>query len=148
MSVLNMAKNIKEIHPDYILCFKVGSFYHCFGKDSYIMSYLFGYQIKSGMDNNMCSIGYPKNALPKVQARLEKEKINYLLIDTRNNYDVDEKSDYKNLNTYLENYEKAQKYVKLKRKINKISENLTLKIFDNDIKDKLKKIEEIINNES
>lgn len=143
-----MAKNIKEIHPDYILCFKVGSFYHCFGKDSYIMSYLFGYQIKSGMDNNMCSIGYPKKALPKVQARLEREKINYILIDTRNNYDVDEKLDNKNLNTYLENYEKAQKYVKLKRKINKISENLTLKIFDNDIKDKLKKIEEIINNES
>lgn len=147
-----MAKNIKEIHPDYILCFKVGSFYHCFGKDAYIMSYIFGYQLKyqnkSGMDNNMCSVGYPKNALPKVQARLEKEKINYILIDTRNNYDVDEKSDNKNLNTYLKIYEKAKKYVKLKRRINRISDNLILQISDDNLIEKLRKIEEIINNES
>ena len=33
-------------------------------------------------------------------ARLENEKINYLLVDTRKNYDVDEKYDNKNLNNY------------------------------------------------
>lgn len=40
---------------------------------------------------------------------LEKQKINYLLIDPSNQYHVDEKSDNKNLNTYNEKYEKARK---------------------------------------
>ena len=42
---------------------------------------------------------------------LEKQKINYLLIDPSNQYYVDEKSDNKNLNTYNEKYEKARKKV-------------------------------------
>ena len=143
MSVANMAKNIKEIHTDYVLCFKVGSFYHSYAKDAYIMSYLFGYQIKNAT-NNMSSIRFPKNALAKVQSRLEKEKINYMLIDTRNDYDVDEKSDNKNLNTYFEKYENAQKYIRLKRKIDRITESLILEINSDKIKEKLRKIEEII----
>lgn len=143
MSVANMAKNIKEIHTDYVLCFKVGSFYYSYGKDAYIMSYLFGYQMKNATDN-MPSIGFPKNALAKVQSRLEKEKINYILIDPRNNYDVDEKSDNRNLNTYLEKYETAQKYIKLKRRIDRIAESLVLEINNYKIKEKLRKIEDII----
>ena len=40
-----------------------------------------------------------------------------MLIDTRNSYDVDEESDNKSLNTYDEKFEKAHKYIKIKRKI-------------------------------
>ena len=143
MSVINMAKNIKDVHPDFIVCFKVGSFYHVYGKDSYIISYLFNYNIKEVKDN-IYTVGFPKNALPKVISKLEREKINYLLIDTRNNYDVDEKSDNGNLNTYDEKYNISLKYIRLKRRINRISEALILDINNNNIKDKLRKIEEII----
>ena len=45
MSRTNMVKNIKEIHPDTLLLFKVGVFCESYGKDSYILSYLFDYQI-------------------------------------------------------------------------------------------------------
>ncbi len=31
-----MAKNIKEIHKQYIVCYKVGAFVNCYGKDAYI----------------------------------------------------------------------------------------------------------------
>ncbi|MBR3152954.1 MAG: hypothetical protein IKF52_05080 [Clostridia bacterium] len=47
MSTVNMAEKIKQIHPYKVLCFKSGSFYHCFGKDSYIVSYMFDYKIKT-----------------------------------------------------------------------------------------------------
>ena len=143
MSVINMAKNIKDVHPDFIVCFKVGSFYHVYGKDSYIISYLFNYNIKEAKDN-IATVGFPKNALPKVISKLEKEKINYLLIDTRNNYDVDEKSDNKNLNTYAEKYNISLKYIRLKRRISRISEALILEINNANIKEKLRRIEEIV----
>ena len=38
MSVINMAKNIKQVHPNSVICYKVGAFYHCYGKDAYIIS--------------------------------------------------------------------------------------------------------------
>ena len=35
MSVINMAKNIKEVHPNASVCYKVGAFVNCYGKDAY-----------------------------------------------------------------------------------------------------------------
>ena len=46
MSIMNMVKNIKEIHPKSLLLFKVGAFCEAYGKDSYIISYLFDYQVR------------------------------------------------------------------------------------------------------
>ena len=40
-------------------------------------------------------------------------KINYINVDRRNNYEVDEKSDNKNLNKYDEIFEKAKQYIKI-----------------------------------
>ena len=45
------------------------------------------------------------------------------MIDTRNNYEVDEKNDNKNLNTYLEVLEKAKKYIKVKNRLERIEKN-------------------------
>ena len=50
-------------------------------------------------------------ALPKVTSKLENSQINYIVIDRRNNYDVDLKEDYKNLNKYDKYYEKANKII-------------------------------------
>ena len=104
---------------------------------------MFNYNIKEAKDK-IATVGFPKNALPKVISKLEKEKINYLLIDTRNNYDVDEKSDNKNLNTYAEKYNISLKYIRLKRRISRISEALILEINNANIKEKLRRIEEIV----
>ena len=38
MSILNMVKNIKEVHPKAVVLYRVGTFYSTFGKDSYIIS--------------------------------------------------------------------------------------------------------------
>ena len=145
MGKINMVKNIKEIHPTSVILLQVGAFCETYGKDSYILSYLFGYQIKQKGDNNIPKTGFSKKALPKVLSRIEEEKIDYLLLDVRNNYNVDDKCENRNLNMYNTIYEKAQKYVKRRRKIDEINKKLVIQINKSDFKDKIKKIEEIIN---
>ena len=45
MGITQMAQRIKQIHPDYVLIFKVGAFCNTFGKDSYIIAPTFDYMI-------------------------------------------------------------------------------------------------------
>ena len=47
MGVMNMAKTIKQVHPDYLVMYKAGAFCNIYGKDSYIMASLFDYQMKN-----------------------------------------------------------------------------------------------------
>ena len=65
MSTVNMVKTIKKIYPLCIVLVKIGNFYHVFGKDSYILSYLFEYKIveKSGIP----TCGFPINAISKMK---------------------------------------------------------------------------------
>lgn len=100
-----MAKNIKPVHPEFLICYKVGNFYNSYGKDAYILSLFFNYKLKT-VENNVVMVGFPKNAISKIMARLEREKINYIIIDTRNNYDIDEKENFGNLNKYNETFDK------------------------------------------
>ena len=81
MSIMNMVKNIKEIHPKSLLLFKVGAFCEGYGKDSYIISYLFNYQVRQNGKNNISKVGFSKKAIPSVISKLEEQKIDYLLID-------------------------------------------------------------------
>lgn len=134
-----MAQNIKNIHPDYMIMYKVGSFYNCYGKDAYIAAYLFEYKIRL-IENNITVIGFPKNAISKVIAKIEREKINYILIDTKNNYDIDSKEEFGNLNKYNDVVCKAKEVVNIRIRIEKIEKELLKKENYN----KIKKIEEII----
>lgn len=77
-------------------------------------------------------------------ARLESKKINYMTIDPRNNYDIDYKIDYKNLNEYNDIVEKAQKYIRLKRRIERLSNALIQDIGKDEVLNKIKIIEEIV----
>lgn len=133
-----MAKNIKQVHPNFLICYKVGTFYHSYGKDAYILSYLFDYRIKD-VGENISMIGFPRNAISKVMAKLEREKINYIIIDTRNNYDIDTKEDYRNLNNYDEVFIKSHKIVNIRKRVDRISKAL---LEESNI-EKIRKIEEI-----
>ncbi len=138
-----MVKTIKEIHSKDICLFKIGTFYHAYSKDAYILSYIFGYKIKD-LEKNYKECGFPITAISKVCAKLEKNKINYLLIDRRNNYEVDQKENYKNLNKYTEFYEKANKYVNCKKRIDTITEFLMENIETKNITKMLSEMEEIM----
>ena len=138
MSVINMAKTIKLIHPESLIGYKVGNFYNSYGKDAYIVSYLFDYKIRN-IETNVASTGFPKSVLPKVMAILERKQVNYIIIDTRNNYKVDNEEDYKDLNCYKELFEKAHTEVKIKLRIQNIYEAL---MEEKDVQ-KIRKIEEL-----
>lgn len=78
-------------------------------------------------------------------AALESKKINYLILDRKNNYEVDERSDHQEENTYTKYLAKARTYVKHKQKIDYICEFLQDGIGRKDIEEILKKMEVIIN---
>ena len=78
MGVTNIIKIMNEVHPESILMVKIGNFYHEYGRDAYVMSYLFGYQLKS-IENNLCTCAFPVSAINKIQKELEDKKISYLM---------------------------------------------------------------------
>ena len=140
MGVLKIVENVKEIHKDYIIFIKIGNFYYCYGRDSYIISYIFGYKINI-LKGNEYSCSFPQNAINKVTAKLENNKINYLILDRRNNYEVDEKINNKNLNNYNKYYENARKEISSSMRIKKIYEVL---LENKDDKELINQIEKVI----
>ncbi len=95
-------------------------------------------------ETNIYSCAFPRQSFSKVIANLENNKINYIVVDRRNNYEVEEKSDNKNLNNYKNYFQKAQKYINIKISAEKIYNYIMGNIEENTIKEKIKKIEEII----
>ena len=101
-SVITIIKEIKAIHPDFISLIKSGTFYTVYGKDASIISNLFEYQVKTLENTITC--GFPIKSIKRVQAKLENNKINYLIINRRTGYTIEEKADFKSLNTYNKQY--------------------------------------------
>ena len=143
MSIINMVKTMKEIHCKDVILIKNGKFYNAYGKDTYIISYLFGYKLKKVENVMMC--GFPLSSIHKVMAKLEERKINYLIVDRRNNYEVDEISDNKNLNNYIKYFEKAKRYINYKDRIDNINDFMLKNIDKNDFKNIIPKMEDVIN---
>ena len=143
MGIVNIVQNVKEIHPEYVVIIGVGKFYYTYGKDSYIISYLLNYKL--GTFQNISRCGFSNNSIKMVMAKLEQNKINYLILDRRNNYNVDEKYDNKNLNNYAKIFKKAKKTIGIKKRIENINEYLYSNINNENINKILNKMEKIIN---
>lgn len=143
MSVITVIKDIKQIHKEDIVFVKLGKFYYCYGKDAYIISYLFKYKLGL-VENRVYSCGFPSQSLNKVLAMLENRKINYVIIDRRNNYQVEEKENYKNLNSYGKYYEMAKKEIGAKIRIQKISDYLLENTNKSNIRILLAEIEKML----
>ena len=138
-------RSIKEIHKYDLCLFKVGAFYHAYGRDSYILAYLFDYKLKdTSLEKGWKECGFPITNVSKIMARLEEKKINYILIDRRNNYDVDGKMDFGNLNRYQATYEKSNKYVNHKKRIEGINNFLLENLENKEFSSILNKVEDVI----
>ena len=141
-SIINIAKDIKNKHLNDVAFYKVGAFVQLFGKDAYIISYLFDYNLKE-IKENIPTCGFPKRAISKVCAKLEQKKINYIIVDTKKNYEVNEKFDNKNLNEYNEILEKAKRYIKVRKRLKSVKEELLKQTEEENIMEKIRRIEEI-----
>lgn len=130
MGIITMVKNIKQIHDKEVLFIKIGKFYYCYGRDSYIISYFFDYKLN--FVENTYSCGFPSQSLSKVLSKLESCKISYLIADRKDNYEIDTHENFKNLNNYEKYYKKAKEEIGLKIRIEKIRKYL-LKTMDSRI---------------
>ena len=142
MSCITIAKEIKSIHPEDVALIKLGGFYKVYGKDAYILAKLLGYKIKE--EEKIANCGFPIKAINKVRTTLEKNKVNYILIDSRDEYNVNDKEDFKNLNKYKKVYEESKVYVNNQIKIEKIYEYLNKESQKKDLKNILEEIVKII----
>ena len=82
-----------------------------------------------------------------MEAILEKNKINYIVVDRRNNYDEEEKSINKQENQYDKFFEMSEKIVNNILRIQKINEELLKNKENENIDELLYKIEKVIINE-
>ena len=117
--------------------------YKVYGKDAYIISGLLGYKIVEEKEN-IVSCAFPLKSINKVIVKIENKKINYIILDRRDNYNENEKVDFKNLNMYNNEYEKIKKYVNNQIRIEKIYKYQLENIKKEEIKNKLKEIETIL----
>lgn len=143
MKIENTIKVFKEIHPTSIIMIKMGTFYHAYGRDSYILSYLFNYQVKK-IQTNYSTCGFPASGLSKVLSKLEELEISYIILNKSENYEIVEEEDFKGKNKYNEMYNKSYNYVSRKNRIDSIYQFLLESISEEQIKDKILRIEEII----
>ena len=81
ISIITIIKEVKNVHPEDITMVKVGNFYRVYGKDAYIIAYLFKYKISE--ENDIMVSGFPTSSIKKVEARLENKKINYIVLDRK-----------------------------------------------------------------
>lgn len=139
MGIVDTVRTIKQAHQSDVVLIKVGKFYHAYGKDAYIISFLFNYQLKK-VDANTNTTGFPEVAIDKVSKTLNEKNINYLII----NKEESEIKDFKQENKYAEIYSKAHKYQNRKNKADEIYEFLMSNIDEDGIKEKINKIEEIL----
>ena len=124
---------------------KIGSFYDVYSKDAYIISYLLKYKIKEKEKIPTCS--FPVSSLSKVENILEKNKINYIVVDKRSNYDEDQKFINKQENNYEKIFEKAKSSVEIMLRIQKIYDKLLQNRDKLEIYEILEKIEKVLQND-
>ena len=140
MNIENEVKIIKDNNPKTILLVKIGAFYHTYLKDSYIISYLFGYQLKKAQNLNTC--GFTSTIIDNVKRKLEVEKINYII--SNNKFEIECQKDFGEGNRYDEVYNNSYKYLLKKSKIDEIDRYLLENINNDDIMEKINDIEKII----
>lgn len=141
LSVENSVRLIKKVHPTSVLLVKIGNFYHAYGKDAYILSYFFDYKIEN---KGYKTCGFPLSSLNKVIVQLENQKIDYMVLDRKDNYEVLQKEEYKKENTYDTVYPLALMEINVKNRINELNEYLINNIHNKEVVEKIKKLEELL----
>ena len=145
MGIVNVVSEVKKVHQKELILISIGKFFYAYGKDAYILSYIFEYKLMKIEQENVYSCAFPKQSYPKVTAKLENLKINYIILDRRNNYNVDEKSHNRNLNNCQKYFGKARLTINKKIRIERINKYLLNNLENEQIYTILKNVEEVIN---
>jgi len=79
MKIKDKYEDVKSLHQEEVVLFKVGSFYITFAKDAIVLNYLFSYQINNG------KLGFPVSAFAKVCTNLKEKNISFYIFEDENN---------------------------------------------------------------
>ena len=122
-------------YKDFLLFIKVGNFYEVFDKDSLILDKLFGYKIKRIKDS--IKVGFPLNRLDYIIKLIGN--INYVVIDNT----LIEKKEFNN-NKYKDYNFDIYSNILYSIKIDRIYEELSSRLLDNNIENIITNIDLII----
>ena len=75
MKIKEKYEELKKVHQDEVVLFKVGSFYVTFSKDAIVLNYLFSYQL------NNSKLGFPISAFEKVTTNLKEKNISFYIFE-------------------------------------------------------------------
>ncbi len=133
MKVIDVYNENKAKYSKYVILIKVGIFYETYNEDAYILNNLFNYKIRN--INNVKQVGFPVNSYDKVITKLNKFKINYLIIDKEI---IRKKFNKNNYNEFL------NKNLSLDERINNIYSKLNVLKEKSNINQILNRIEDIL----
>lgn len=118
MKTIDKYLKFKEMYKDHVVIIKSGNFYYTFGDDTYIMNYLFNYQIREN------KIGFPLNAKAKVKSVLNRNNVN--LIEVIDDYAYILES--KNENAYQVKLREAKNNMLISNMLNNLMNAIEIKV--------------------
>lgn len=122
-------------YKDFLLFIKMGNFYEVFDKDGLILNKLFGYKIKKVKDT--IKVGFPLSRLDYILKLIGN--INYVVIDNT----LIEKKEFNN-NKYKDYNFDINSIILNSIKIDRIYEELSSRLLDNNIENIITNIDLII----
>ena len=118
MKTIDKYLKFKEMYKDHVVIIKSGNFYYTFGDDTYIMNYLFNYQIREN------KIGFPLNDKAKVKSVLNRNNVN--LIEVIDDYAYILES--KNENAYQVKLREAKSNMLISNMLNNLMNAIEIKV--------------------
>lgn len=118
MKITEIYQEYKEKYPEYIILMKIGKFYEVYFEDTKIIHMLTGYRI-SKTTSDIFRLGFPLNSFMKVTKEFEKRKINYLVLEKVESYQVTLKKRFQK-NQYIQFYSKCEKDYEIHKRIDKV----------------------------
>lgn len=118
MKTIDKYLKFKEMYKDHVIIIKSGNFYYTFLDDTYILNYLFGYQIREN------KIGFPLTAKAKVKSVLNRNNIN--LIEVIDDYAYILES--KNNNAYQETLKAAKSNILISNMLDNLMSAIEIKV--------------------
>ena len=130
-------EEVKEMNPKYLVFAKVGYHYFVRDEDSYIISYLFGYKLKENCKGKKY-YSFQTTSGKKIFSKIEKENVNYLIYDSKDENKIIEIFNFKEKNRYKEVLDMSLRYKKQKERVDNLFQDVlkyaNIPEFDEEIK--------------
>lgn len=113
---------------EYVLMFKIGSFYVMFDSDAVIMNYLFKYKLNSFKNSVKC--GFPLGSIDKIKNILNLRSINYVIISDSLYISEFENNNYSKYNFDIDKFNRINNIIKSLNGVNdELLDKLELLLF-------------------